>query len=38
MIFALLFRFTRYWTGSSTPQDPCSDVPRSAKRHLRSAA
>ena len=38
MIFALLFRFTRYWTGTSTPQEPCSDLSRSAKRQLRSAA
>lgn len=38
MIFALLFRLTRYWTGPSTPQGPCSDLTVPAKRHLRPVA
>ena len=38
MIFALLLRLTRYWTGPSTPALPCSDLSSSAKRQLRSVA
>ncbi len=41
MIFALLFRLTRYWTGPSAPEGPCTDLSGlsgSAKRHLRSVA
>ncbi len=38
MIFALLFRLTRYWTGPSTPQRPCSDLSGPSTRHLRSVA
>ncbi len=38
MIFALLLRLTRYWTGPSAPEGPCSDLSGSAKRHLRSVA